>query len=100
MAKRVDIETDKSTVNLVELLLLKIEELTEKVDRLESARLPECNSTKEMQLFTIEQTAEMLCVSTKTLYNYRKENLIRSLKIKGKVMFLKSDIQKYIQNNG
>jgi len=95
--KRVYIETDVHTANLVEVLLDEIRSLHEKVDRLE--RLYETNEPSEVtpRLLTIDQTRRMLNISVSTLYHLRRDKIIPSRNIKGKVLFLQSDIEKFME---
>ena len=97
MHKRVYIETDVHTANLVEVLLDEIRRLHEKVDRLE--RLYETNEPSEVtpRLLTIDQTRRMLNISVSTLYHLRRDKIIPSRNIKGKVLFLQSDIEKFME---
>ena len=97
MPKRVYIETDVHTANLVEVLLDEIRRLHEKVDRLE--RLYETNEPSEVtpRLLTIDQTRRMLNISVSTLYHLRRDKIIPSRNIKGKVLFLQSDIEKFME---
>ena len=97
MHKRVYIETDVHTANLVEVLLDEMRRLHEKVDRLE--RLYETNEPSEVtpRLLTIDQTRRMLNISVSTLYHLRRDKIIPSRNIKGKVLFLQSDIEKFME---
>ena len=97
MQKRVYIETDIHTANLVEVLLDEIRSLHEKVDRLE--RLHGTNEPSEVtpRLLTIEEARRMMNISISTLYNLRKEGKIQSKRIKGKVMFLQTEIEKFME---
>ena len=97
MHKRVYIETDVHTANLVEVLLDEIRSLHEKVDSLE--RLYETNEPSEVtpRLLTIDQTRRMLNISVSTLYHLRRDKIIPSRNIKGKVLFLQSDIEKFME---
>ena len=96
MPKRVYIETDVHTANLVEVLLDEMRRLHEKVDRLE--RLHGTNEEPDVspRLLTIDQTRRMLNISVSTLYHLRRDKIIPSKNIKGKVLFLQSDIEKYL----
>ena len=97
MHKRVYIETDVHTANLVEVLLDEMRRLHEKVDRLE--RLYGTNEPPDVspRLLTIDQTRRMLNISVSTLYHLRRDKIIPSRNIKGKVLFLQSDIEKFME---
>ena len=97
MPKRVYVETDIHTANLVEVLLDEMRRLHEKVDRLE--RLYGTNEPPDVspRLLTIEEARRMMNISVRFLYNLRLEGKIPFKRIKGKVMFLKSDIEKYLE---
>ena len=97
MHKRVYIETDVHTANLVEMLLDEMRRLHEKVDRLE--RFYGTNEEPDVspRLLTIDQTRRMLNISVSTLYHLRRDKIIPSRNIKGKVLFLQSDIEKFME---
>ena len=97
MPKRVYIETDVHTANLVEVLLDEMRRLHEKVDRLE--RFYGTNEEPDVspRLLTIEEARRMMNISVRLLYDLRQEDRIPYKRVKGKVMFLKSDIEKYLE---
>lgn len=97
MPKRVYIETDVHTANLVELLLDEIRSLHEKVDRLERLHGTNYEPDVATRLLTIDQTSRIMNISISTLYKLRKEGKIQSKRINGKVMFLKTEIEKFIE---
>ena len=97
MQKRYYIETDVHTANLVELLLDEIRSLHEKVDRLERLHDPNYEPDVVPRLLTIDQTTRIMNISISTLYKLRKEGKIKSKSINGKVMFLKTEIEKFIE---
>ena len=97
MRKRVYIETDVHTANLVELLLDEIRSLHEKVDRLERSNVANEQSDVSPRMLTIKQACRMMNISVSTLYKLRKEGKIQSKMVKGKVMFLKSELEKYLK---
>ena len=53
--------------------------------------LPE---TTETTLFTIEETAKMLNVSVRYLYDLRAKDRIKSYDVAGRILFAGSDIQR------
>ena len=97
MPKRVYIETDVHTANLVEVLLDEMRRLHEKVDRLERSHGTNEQSDVSPRLITIDEARRMMNISVRSLYNLRQEDRIPYKRVKGKVMFLKSDIEKFMK---
>ena len=97
MPKRVYIETDIHTANLVEMLLDEMRRLHEKVDRLERFYGTNDEPDVSPRLLTIDQATRRMNISISTLYNLRKEGKIHSKRINGKVMFLKTEIDRYLK---
>ena len=97
MPKRVYIETDIHTANLIEVLLDEIRSLHEKVDRLERSHGTNEQSDVSPRLITIDEARRMMNISVRSLYNLRQEDRIPYKRVKGKVMFLKSDIEKFMK---
>ena len=97
MQRRKYIETDVHTANLVELLRDEIRSLHEKVDRLERNYVNNSRLDDTAQFCTQEQTSRILNISIRSLYTLRQQNKIPYKRVNGKVMFLKSDIEKYLE---
>jgi len=95
LQKRVYIETDKQTSYLAEVLLAKmndqgldIKQLRELVRMLIPSQEPE-------RFYSINETAKILNMSVKTLYNARMEGDIHWREYKGNVWFSKQDIEEF-----
>lgn len=95
LKKRVYIETDQYTVNLVELLIEEVRRLNDKIDRLES-KIASSSQLNETPLLTLNEAKTFLNISAKTLYNIRREGKIPTKRINGQVMLLKKDVEKYM----
>ena len=84
------IQTDNTTYNLVELLLLKIERLEQK----------ECTIPKPIhpaQLYTESEVADLLKVTKRTVFNLRKENKIHFRDLKIGIRYSLEDIMEFIE---
>ena len=53
----------------------------------------------EIKLYTIEETAEMLGITTRTLQTYIKKGLIRAKKIGKRWRFTEQSINAYVYGN-
>lgn len=52
-----------------------------------------------LKLLSQQEAGKMLNVSTRTLANYREQFGLPFVKICNKVMYMESDIEKFIKNN-
>lgn len=52
------------------------------------------------EYLTIRQTCELLNVCRSTLWRWHKEGVLKPIKIKGRVMFARSGIDKLMQEGG
>jgi hypothetical protein len=68
-------------------------EIKELLDRLEQYY----NEFRNTEFLNINQTAKYLCVSKRTLQNYRDKKLISYVQIKGKIYFLKKDLREFME---
>ena len=71
-----------------------IESLCEKVDQLLYDRLENSDT-----YLTCEETAKLLKISTRTLWQWRKAGILKYSKIGRKIFFKNKDVQKLIDRN-
>lgn len=98
MKKTKYIETDANTVNLIELLMLELRRLNEKLDRQEILiREIALQSPTLSHYYTTKEVMDILKVSRKTVYNLRKSGKLNAREDYGQLRFLRSDIEKHIK---
>ena len=89
MDKRIYIQTDDYTTNLVELLLFKINNLEQKVCTLS-------NPIHVAQLYTEAEAADILKITKRSLFNLRKNGKIHFRNLTIGIRYNMDDIMEFI----
>lgn len=88
-------QTDTNTANLMVLLLEKLASFELKNSELNAMLCTLTNPLDLTQLFTEEQTAARLSISTPTVYRYRKQGKLHYRQDGHTIRYSLGDIQEY-----
>lgn len=53
----------------------------------------------EDEFYTMNEVIKLLKISRQNLYNWRKAGIVKTTKIRGKILFKKSEIESLIERN-
>jgi hypothetical protein len=95
MNKTTYIHTDNNTVNLAELLLAKLDNHYLDMNELMTLVRTLIPSQEPEHFYTSEETAKILCISVKHLFNLRIAGEIHYREIGTSIRYSKSDIEEY-----
>lgn len=77
----------------------KILERLAKFDRFVDVLYNKCNPNNKTKWLDTKEVCSILCVTPKTLQIYRENGKLGFSQIEGKILYMKSDIQDFLDHN-